>query len=198
MEDMYSNDTKEYENADKQSLVNVTDDREACQKSWFAVLVQMNTEKKVSSQLEKLGIENYVPTQTEIRQWSDRKKKIDRIVIPMVVFVRTDRETEKLLRTYSFVYKFISYPGQNNAAVIPEHQIENLKFMLNHADSKVEIIDKALEVGEEVEVVRGPMKGLSGELCYLEDNKSMVVIRLDLLGCACVNVNKKDIKSKNR
>ena len=60
-------------------------------KYWVAALVQMNSEKKVSSMLTKLGYLNYVPIQTEIRQWSDRKKKIEKVVIPMVVFIWADK-----------------------------------------------------------------------------------------------------------
>ena len=138
-----------------ESFVNGTSDREAHPKYWTAVLVQMCTEQKVSTKLNKLGITNYVPTQTEIHQWSDRKKKIERNVIPMVVFVQVDKEIEKSLITYSFIYKFISYPGQKEAAIIPNDQIEKLKFMLNNADSNVEVSDSVYEVGEEVEIVRG-------------------------------------------
>ena len=53
----------------------VTTDREAHPTRWVAALVQMCTEKKVGERLTKLGVENYVPTQTEIRQWSDRKRR---------------------------------------------------------------------------------------------------------------------------
>lgn len=65
------------------------------------MLVQMCTEKKVGERLSKLGIENYVLTQMEMHQWSDRKKKIERVVMPMVVFVHTDEHTEKQIRNYS-------------------------------------------------------------------------------------------------
>ena len=167
-------------------------------KHWIAVLVQMNTEQKVSTKLSKLGITNYVPTQTEIHQWSDRKKKIERIVIPMVVFVQVDKEIEKSLITYSFIYKFISYPGQKEAAIIPDEQMEKLKFMLHNADSNVEVSDSVYEVGEDVEIVRGPLKGFSGELCYFEKGKPKVGIYLELLGYACVSVDINDVKSKNK
>ena len=180
------------------SIVNGTSDREAYPKYWTAVLVQMCTEQKVSTKLHKLGITNYVPTQTEIHLWSDRKKKIERIVIPMVVFVLVDKEIEKKLRTYSFIYKFISYPGQKEAAIIPDEQIEKLKFMLNNADSNVEVSDSVYEIGNEVEIVRGPLKGLSGELCYFEKGNPKIGIYLEMLGYACVNVNINDVKSKNK
>ena len=104
---MWDDKTSDYD-----SVVNVTTDREAYPKRWIAVLVQMCTEKKVGEKLNKMKIENYVPTQQEIHQWSDRKKKIDRIVIPMVVFIRTDENTEKQIRNFSFIYKLLSYPGQ--------------------------------------------------------------------------------------
>ena len=190
--------SKDNLNSCEKSFVNGTSDREAHPKYWIAVLVQMNTEQKVSTKLNKLGITNYVPTQTKVHQWSDRKKKIERIVIPMVVFVQVDKEIEKSLITYSFIYKFISYPGQKEAAIIPNEQIEKLKFMLNNADSNVEVSDSVYEVGEEVEIVRGPLKGISGELCYFEKGKPKVGIYLELLGYACVSVNINDVKSKNK
>ena len=182
----------------EESFVDGTNDREAHPKHWIAVLVQMNTEQKVSTKLSKLGITNYVPTQTEIHQWSDRKKKIERIVIPMVIFVQVDKESVKSLITYSFIHKLISYPGQRDAAVIPDEQIDKLKFMLNHADSNVEVSDSVYEIGEEVEIIRGPLKGFSGELCYFEAGKPKIGVHLELLGYACVNVNINDVKSKNK
>ena len=178
------------------TLVNGISDREARPKYWTAVLVQMYTEKKVSARLNKLGITNYVPTQTEIHQWSDRKKKIERIVIPMVVFVLVDKGLEKILMTFSFIYKFISYPGQKETAIIPNEQIEKLKFMLNNADSNVELSDSVYEIGNEVEIVRGPLKGLSGELCYIEKGNPKIGVYLERLGYACVTININDIKSK--
>lgn len=181
-----------------ESFVNGTNDREAHPKYWIAALVQMNCERKSADKLTTLGISNYVPTQTEIHQWSDRKKKFERIVIPMVVFVLVDKEIEKSLITYSFIYKFISYPGQKEAAVIPNEQIEKLKFMLNNADSNVEVSDSVYEVGEEVEIVRGPLKGFSGELCYFEKGKPKVGIYLELLGYAGVSVDINDVKRKNK
>lgn len=175
-------------------FVDVTSDREARPRYWVAVLVQMCTEKKVGERLTKLHIENYVPTQKEVHQWSDRKKYVERVVIPMVVFVRVDEVLEKQLKTYSFIYKLLSYPGSKNAAVIPEEQIESLKFMLNHADSNVVLNNNLLQIGEEVRIVRGSLKGLEGELHVVDMDKMMVAIRIECLGCACVNVALTDVE----
>lgn len=180
-----------------ESIVPVTTDREAHPKRWIAALVQMCTEKKVGERLTKLGVENYVPTQTEIRQWSDRKKKVERVVIPMVVFVHTDEKTERTLRMHSFIRKILTYPGQTNAAVIPDDQIDRLKFMLRQSDSPVEIMEHHLQVGDKVHIVRGALQGLEGEL-YKNVDKSMVAIHIEALGYACVSVSVEDIEKIER
>ena len=172
------------------SLVNGTNDREAYPKRWVAALVQMNCEKKAATFLNKVGYETYIPTQLEVHQWSDRKKKIDRVVIPMVVFVRLAQNEEDEFRRLSFILKFITYPGSKELATpIPDEQIEMLKLLLHNADAKVSIVEN-LKVGDRVRLVRGPMKGLEGELSYIEENKPIVAIRIDGLGYACVSVEK--------
>ena len=181
---------------DSDPVVSVTTDREAHPERWVAALVQMCTEKKVGDRLTKLGIENYVPTQTEIHQWSDRKKKIERVVIPMVVFVRADEATERILCMQSFIRKILTYPGQTAAAVIPDDQIERLKFMLKQSDSPVELMPENLRVGDRVRIVRGALQGLEGELCKSVLEKSMVAIRIDGLGYACVSVSVGDLEVK--
>lgn len=191
---MDTHKTEQYSCDDSPSMENAKS--QALTKYWIAALVKMNAERKVSVKLSKLGYHNYVPTQTVIRQWSDRKKKIEKVVIPMVIFVWVDKEEEKSLRRDSGVYKLISYPGQKEAAVIPNEQIENLKFMLNKADSEVEFSDTAYEVGDEVEIVRGPLMGLYGELCYAEKGKPMLGVYVNLLGYSYVNVDIKDVKRR--
>lgn len=180
------------------SFANGTNDREACPKSWFAVLVQMNTEKKVSRLLDKIKIEHYLPIQQEIHQWSDRRKKIDRVVIPMVVFVHVEDKALQDIQNYSFICKILTYPGQRKPAIIPDEQILRLKFMLSHAETEVSLTDLQLEVGEEVEIIRGPLRGLYGELSLVQEDRPMVAVRIEGLGFACVNVAKKDVVLVNR
>lgn len=173
--------------------VNGTDGREALPKHWIAALVKVRNEKAVGKKLKDLHIENYVPTQLEYHQWSDRKKKVERIVIPMIVFVRTDKVTEKQLITYSFINKILSYPGQRNFAAIPDNQIERLKFMLKQSEALIEMHDRIFKTGEFVRIVRGPLKDLEGELCRVQAEKPMVAVQIECLGYACVCIEKSDI-----
>lgn len=108
----------------------------------------------------------------------------------MVVFVRLAKKEEDEFRRLPFIMKFITYPGAEELATpIPDEQIEKLKFLLHNADAKVSIVEN-LKVGDRVRLVSGPMKGLEGELNYIEENKPIVAIRIDGLGYACVIVEK--------
>lgn len=175
------------------STVDVTDDREAHPKHWVAALVQVRSEKSVGQKLQSLGIENYVPTQSEVHQWSDRKKKVERVVIPMIVFIRTEEKRMKELVYYPFIHKLLTAPGERTPAIIPDVQIENLKFMLRQSESQVEIKERIFKTGDHVCIVRGPLKGLEGELCKAESDKPTVAVRIESLGYACINIDKADI-----
>ena len=112
----------------------------------------------------------------------------------MVVFIYTNEEQEKQIKRLPYIYKFLTYPGDSAPAIIPNEQIEQLKFMLNNADSDVVMNDNIYKLGEKVKISRGPLKGLEGELCYINPNKPMVAIRIECLGYACVNVSKSNIE----
>ena len=181
--------------ANSTSPAHGTDDREAHPKHWVAALVQVRSEKAVGKKLQGLNIENYVPTQWEIHQWSDRKKKVERVVIPLIVFVHADKATIKRLILHPFIHKLVSYPGQNAPAIIPDDQLEKLRFMLRHSDRPVEMKEHVFKTGDRVRIVRGPLKDLEGELCRIDDEKPMVAIQIECLGYACVNIDKSDIEN---
>ena len=181
-------------NSCEESLVNGTNDREAHPKFWIAALVQMNCERKSAEKLSKLGISNYVPIQEEIHQWSDKRKKITRVVIPMVVFVRVDEIERNLVRDLSFIYKLITYPGQSQPAIIPDSQISQLQFMVDNSKDQIVFKESSLCIDDTIQVIRGPLKGLTGSVCQTEDKKLMVAVRLDFLGYACVNIPITDIE----
>lgn len=127
-------------------------------------------------------------------QWNDRIKKIERIVLPMVVFVRLDQYEEDVFCRLSFILRLRTYPDSAELATpIPDEQLEKLKFFLLNKDAKVLIV-KHHKVGDNVRLAKGPMKGLDGELSHSEENKPNVAIRIDGLGCACANVEKVNLE----
>lgn len=176
------------------SFVNVTNDREAYPKRWIAMLVQVNCEKKTATRLGKVGYETYIPTQQEVRQWSDRKKKVYRLIMPMVVFVRATVREEVWLRDQSYIHKLLALPGTDEdkkgfATTIPDCQIERLKFLLENAETEVTIVSN-LKVGDSVRVASGPLKELEGVVSEADEKNSIVGVQIDGLGYACVKILK--------
>ena len=55
-------------------------------KRWLVAIVRICHEKKTGERLTKMGIENFLPIQQEVHQWSDRRKIVDRVLLPMMIF----------------------------------------------------------------------------------------------------------------
>lgn len=159
----------------------------ACSKRWYVALVRMHHEKKVADRLSEMGIESFVPIQQEVRQWSDRRKVVDRVLLPMMVFVHVDPCRRMEVFTIPAVSRYMVLRGESSPAVIPDEQMNRFRFMLDYSDEAVCMNDSPLLRGEKVCVVKGPLKGLEGELVTV-DGKSKVAVRLDLLGSACVDM----------
>lgn len=178
------------------SAVNGTDDCEARTKFWIAAYSRPKSEKKAAAELaNKFGIETYAPTQTVVKQWSDRKKKIDVVVIPMVIFAGVSTENEILaIKKHPLILKVLTFPGQKTPAHIPCKQIEQLKFMLNESDEPVEFVQGDFKVLDEVKVVRGHFAGLEGVVQRTSDGQSFIIITIDLLGGAKASVNSSDLE----
>ena len=156
-------------------------------KRWLVAQVRIYHEKKTSDRLTKLGIENYVPVHRKTHLWSDRRKQIDHIVIPMKIFVRVDAQEQKDVLMLSAVSRYMVLHGESAPAVIPDTQMEKFKFMLDYSEEAVNMSNAPLSPGEKVRVIKGPLRGLEGELVTL-NGKTKIAVRLDMLGCASVDM----------
>lgn len=156
-------------------------------KRWYVALVRMHHEKKVAERLDKMGIENFVPVQQEVHQWSDRRKIVDRVLLPMMIFVHVDLQEQKEVLTLSSISRYMVLRGESTPAVIPDQQMLRFKFMLDYSDETISMSTSPLAPGEKIRVIKGPLAGLEGELVHV-NGKSKVAVRLTMLGCACVDI----------
>ena len=156
-------------------------------KRWYVALVRMHHEKKIAERLDKMGIENFVPVQQEIHQWSDRRKVVESVLLPMMVFVHADPKERKEVLSFSTVSRYMVMRGESSPAVIPDEQMARFRFMLDYSDEAVCMNDSPLARGEKVRVIKGPLSGLVGELVTV-GSKSKIAVRLNMLGCACVDM----------
>ena len=144
------------------------------QKAWYAVYTNSRAEKRVSDRLTELGIETFLPLQKTLRQWSDRKKLIEKPLISSYVFVRIIPREYFVVRKIDGIVKFIMIEGK--PVPIPEAQIINLRILCG-SDAEVELSTDVYAQGDLVEVTVGSLTGLRGELIRV-GRKHKVVIRI--------------------
>ena len=156
-------------------------------RQWLVAYVQSCLEKKTARRLAAIGIECYLPVQSEIRQWSDRRKRVDCLVIPMMIFVHVTPQERPLPLSLQAVSRYMVLRGESTPAVIPDEQMDRFRFMLDYSPEAVEMCSAPLAPGDAVKVIKGPLAGLEGELITV-NGKSKVAVRLDMLGCAHVDV----------
>lgn len=141
---------------------------------WLAAYTKARHEKKADQELRRKGIECYLPLVKRHHQWKDRKKWIWMPLFRSYVFVRVPlTHTLDVLETYG-IHHIVRF--RDRYAEIPEDQIETVKLMLEGGytpDSH-----DYFEVGGEVEVVGGPLKGIRGVVSR-KDGGSRFVLRID-------------------
>ena len=147
------------------------------ERKWYAVYTAPRAEKQVSKRLLELQVEAFLPLHRTLRQWSDRKRIVEKPLLSSYVFVHiTSRLYPAVFRT-SGVIRFVSFEGI--PVPIPQKQIDNLKLLVN-SDAEIGVTCEKLEKGDSVEVTTGSLTGLTGELVSV-NGKKRVVIRIDRL-----------------
>ena len=144
---------------------------------WYAVYTHPRAEKQVNTRLIEIGVETYLPLQKTYRQWTDRRKMIEKPLLSSYVFVKViPPDFQKVYKTIGVV-KFVSFEGQPVA--IPQKQIDNLRLLID-SNAEVEVTTDKFDKGDNVEVITGSLKGLTGELIKT-GRKKIVIIRIDKL-----------------
>ena len=147
---------------------------------WYPVYTRSRAEKKAYQELQKKGIEVFLPLKKELKQWSDRKKLIEEPLFKSYIFVHiSSKEYTEVLMTQG-IARFLYFSSK--IAVMPDKQMEDLKLLLATEDD-LELIEHEVKTGEKVLINAGPFKGMLAELVSVKSKKSLV-LRLDHLGYA--------------
>lgn len=151
---------------------------------WYPVYTRSRAEKKANEELNRKGIQTYLPLKKAVKQWSDRKKIVKEPLIKSYLFAYISaREFAEVLMTNG-VARFIYF--SNQVASIPDQQIHDLKLLLA-TDADLELIDYDIKPGESVLIKAGPFKGIIAELVSLH-NKQRIILRLQNMGYS-ININ---------
>lgn len=140
---------------------------------WRVFYTQPRAEFKCEERVEAAGIEVFVLKREEVRQWSDRKKKVVEPVFKSYLFARV-HESERLevLKTPGII-KTVHFGG--SFAEVSEEEIEQLR-LAQFEPRRLALYDLQLPArGERVVVTQGPMKGLSGEVIEHRGEQYLVI-----------------------
>jgi transcriptional antiterminator NusG len=157
--------------------------------AWYAVWTRSRHEQVVREQLERKGLEAFLPTITRWSHWKDRKKQIDWPLFPGYCFVRFNGAERLPVLKCTGVVNIVSFDG--DIVAIPEHEIESIRRLVE-SDLQFDPCPLIRE-GMMVEVSHGPLKGVVGRLVR-KGAHARLVLSVDLIGQAVsVEVDASDV-----
>ena len=97
--------------------------------NWYVLHTKPRNEKKVEEKLLSMGINAFCPTRSEIRLWSDRKKRIQVPILPSMVLVKIeDKDINRVFECLAVV-RYMFWLGKR--AVVRQSEVDILKKYLN-------------------------------------------------------------------
>jgi len=139
---------------------------------WFVLYTKPNYELKVAEGINSLGIHAYCPTFTQIKHYTDRKKKVQKPLLPSYVMVQLAEQDRPKVFAIPGVVRYLFWLGK--PAEVREEEIVLLKKNLSGIFDEVRI--SKLSIGKEYTIPSGPLKGQTGTVIDILKNK----LRLEL------------------
>ena len=140
---------------------------------WYAIHTRARHEKIAARRLEQQGITTFLPTLTEIRRWSDRRKCVEFPLFSCYAFVNLPWVPEfraKVVRTDG-VLGFVGFCG--GAVPVPDVEIQNIRTLL---ESTVPYTTYPfLKIGQRIRIRGGSLDGMEGILLARNGNNSLVI-----------------------
>lgn len=144
-------------------------------KNWYVFYTKSRQEKKVRDLLEKNGHDVFLPMQKVMRQWSDRKKKVEVPLFNSYIFVKDfEHRIAEILTTAGIAWN-IRHNGK--PAVLREEEFQLIHRFITtgyflEATANVEMF----KVGDRAKIIDGPLAGLTGVLTGEDRNQRFNVL----------------------
>jgi len=133
-------------------------------KKWLVFYTKSRHEKKTGEYLTKRGFSTFIPLHKVMRQWSDRKKKVEVPLFNSYIFVHdTEDKIPEILQTpgISWNIRFNDRP-----AVLKQEEFDIIMRFLSTGLFIETSAAPSVNVGDKVEVVDGALKGLRGSIIH--------------------------------
>lgn len=150
------------------------------QPKWYALFVRSNQEKRVAEALRGREVEHFLPCYQSVRQWKDRRVKLEIPLFPGYVFVHLPLADRSKALTVPNVVSLVG--GRNLPSPVSDKEISWIKLGIEQGKAEPY---PYLMVGQHVVVTEGIMCGMEGVLVR-KRNGTRVVVSLDSIARAFV------------
>ena len=157
-------------------------------KMWFPMRVTYQREMKVKAELDRLGIENFVPMRYKVvESQNDGDTELRRVLVPAIsnlIFVRSTQERLSELKRRNEVLEPLRYMmdhtavGEHAIMMVADREMENFMRVASRTDDSVMFLDNETVVGKEgkrVEIMGGAFEGVTGVIRRVKRCKRVVV-----------------------
>lgn len=146
--------------------------------NWYVVYTKPKWEKKVAEKLTQIGIECYCPIITQVKQWSDRKKKVEVPLFNSYVFVQLKDSDRNSVFQIAGVVRYLFWLGK--PAIVRDEEIKSIKDSLK-ASNIAEVSVSSIQVGDRIKLESGAFSNQSA--IVQEVSNTHYILVLESLGC---------------
>ena len=164
-------------------------------KVWFPMRVTYSREMKVKGELDRLGIENFIPMTYKLVDAEGENPHRELVpAINNLIFVRSIQERISRLKASNEVLEPLRYMMDHTARkaheimTVPDRQMKNFMRVASRTDDSVMFLDEKSIVGKEgkrVKIMGGAFEGVEGVIRRVKRCKRVVV---ELEGIASVAI----------
>lgn len=158
--------------------------------SWFALQVLHQHEARVASLLAYKGYEYFYPTYKAPSCSSKGADLRYRPLFPGYVFCKVTGTATGLICNTPGVIRFVSFGGK--AAPVPEREIDAVRRGVE-ADLNPSPFGSCLEIGQKVQVRKGPLCGVTGRLICIKNRTRLLLCVEVVMKAITVDVDINDI-----
>lgn len=146
--------------------------------NWYVVYTKPKWEKKVAEKLNQIGIECYCPIVTQVKQWSDRKKKVEVPLFNSYVFVHLPDIDRNSVFEIAGVVRYLFWLGK--PAIVRDDEIEGIKMSLR-ATNIADVSVTPIQVGDRIKLETGAFS--NQDAIVQEVSNTHYILVLESLGC---------------
>ena len=159
------------------------------EKKWLVFYTKSRWERKVEKYLRQFGFEPYLPLHKVLRQWSDRKKKLETPLFNSYIFVYDyEHRIPDMLKVPGISWN-IRHNGK--PAVLRGSELEMIKRFISSGLFLETTSVADLEPGDRVKVIDGPLRGAIGYFSGPYSQEKFYVVLATIDQALRVSIDKK-------